>query len=76
MEEKERLAKVEGIVSQISERLNHVETRLNHLGEKIDEKIDELRKESATNFRWIVGIILFTWVSSLATFISLFLRLK
>jgi hypothetical protein len=43
----ERVARVEGVVSQIERRLNHVETELT-----------ELRKSVDRSFRWTVGIML------------------
>jgi hypothetical protein len=43
----ERVARVEGVVSRIERRLNHVETELT-----------ELRKDVDRSFRWTVGIML------------------
>jgi hypothetical protein len=43
----ERVARVEGVVSQIERRLNHVENELT-----------ELRKDVDRSFRWTVGIML------------------
>ena len=44
----ERIAKIEGILEQINERLNH-----------FGAELGDLRKD----FRWILGIILTMWVT-------------
>ena len=44
----ERIAKIEGILEQINERLNH-----------FGAELSDLRKD----FRWILGIILTMWVT-------------
>ena len=49
---KERITKIEGILEQINERLNHFGERFN--------RIEDGMK---TNFRWTVGIILTMWVT-------------
>jgi hypothetical protein len=48
----ERMAKIEGIIGQISERLNHIDT-----------EIGELRK----NDRWILGLLFFMWVTMIVS---------
>jgi len=52
----ERMAKIEGIMEQISKSLNHVQTRINILDDKIDK-----------NFRWIIGIQITMWVTIILT---------
>lgn len=48
----ERIAKVEGIVSQMNERLNHLR-----------EETRELRGDIKKNFRWTLGILIPMWVT-------------
>jgi hypothetical protein len=48
----ERMAKIEGLLTQMDKRLNHLEA-----------KIVDLRGEIAENFRWTIGIILGTWIT-------------
>jgi len=43
----ERVARIEGILSQMDKRLNHLETEVAKLGDKMDR-----------NFRWTLGIML------------------
>lgn len=46
------LAKIEGAVSQLNERLNH-----------FGEEIRDLRKEIKSNFKWTLGIFISMWIS-------------
>jgi chromosome segregation ATPase len=59
----ERMAKIEGIVEQMNERLNHIETGFSELRTEMGSLRDEIR----SNFRWIVGIILTMWVTIILT---------
>jgi tetrahydromethanopterin S-methyltransferase subunit G len=43
----ERIARIEGILNQMDKRLNHLETEVVELSDKIDR-----------NFRWTIGIML------------------
>ncbi|MGQ9468366.1 MAG: hypothetical protein ACUVTD_00830 [Nitrososphaerales archaeon] len=43
----EKIAKIEGVLEQMDKRLNHLETELMELGNKVDR-----------NFRWTIGIML------------------
>jgi tetrahydromethanopterin S-methyltransferase subunit B len=56
MQLEERVAKIEGIVEQMNERLNHIETDLRDLREDLTKKIE-------SNFRWTVGLMLTMWVT-------------
>jgi archaellum component FlaC len=66
----ERIAKIEGILEQINERLNHFGTELGDLRKEmngkfmqIDGRFGRLEADIKTNFRWTVGIILTVWVT-------------
>jgi len=48
----ERMARIEGIMEQMSERLNHIDT-----------EIGELRKTD----RWIIGLLFFVWVTMIVS---------
>lgn len=61
---KERLAKLEGIISEMSKRLNHIEA-----------EIAEIRKEVAAHFRWTVGLILGMWITVMMTLIPILLKI-
>jgi tetrahydromethanopterin S-methyltransferase subunit G len=58
----ERVAKIEGMLIQFDKRLNHIESELSELGNKVDR-----------NFRWTIGIMLSVvipmWVSIILTII-------
>ena len=55
----ERVAKIEGFVSQMDKRLNHA-----------SEDIRELRKEIKSNFKWILGILIPMWGTIIAVLFS------
>lgn len=73
----ERVARIEGILSQMDKRLNHVETEIVGLrgeinslrGEitglrgEINGRFARLEGEIRTNFRWIIGLMLTMWVT-------------
>lgn len=52
----ERMAKLEGLVEQMNQRLNHLEA-----------EIAQLRREIQTDFRWLLGIMIGTWVTIMLT---------
>lgn len=77
----ERMARIEGILEQVSDQLNHLEARIQALDNKLDSSIRELRGEMSSGmgelrgeirelraqmgmqFRWIVGLIMVTWIT-------------
>jgi len=52
----ERMAKVEGILEQMSTRLNHLES-----------EVRGLRAELHTDVRWIIGFVVGTWITLMLT---------
>jgi len=54
----ERLAKIEGTVSQMDKRLNH-----------FGEDIKEIRRDIKTNFKWTLGILIPMWVTIIGSII-------
>jgi archaellum component FlaC len=48
MQIEERVAKIEGIVEQMNERLNHIETDLGDLREEMKSEIRDLRSDLGT----------------------------
>ncbi|HID90345.1 TPA: hypothetical protein EYP44_00090 [Candidatus Bathyarchaeota archaeon] len=60
---RERLAKVEGRLEEISDRLNHIEA-----------EIVELRGRIRSLLRWTVGLILAMWVTVMMTLVPILLR--
>lgn len=73
----ERVARIEGILSQMDKRLNHVETEIVGLrgeitslrGEitglrgEINGRFARIEDEIRTNFRWIIGLMITMWVT-------------
>lgn len=51
-----RQGKIEGILEQLVRRVD-----------KLEVEVGEIRKELHTNFRWLVGIIIVTWVTTIVT---------
>jgi len=67
----ERTAKIEGTVSQMNERLNH-------LGDEMLQLRDEMksiRDEMKSNFKWTLAIIFGSWITIIGTFIGFFIAL-
>ena len=67
-----RMGRLEGAYEQISKRLDSIDARLERFDGKfdlIDAKFDALRSEigiqMSTNFRWLVGMIFGTWVTTI-----------
>lgn len=56
----ERIAKVEGIVGQMNERLNHLR-----------EETRELRDDIKKNFRWTLGLLIPMWVTIIGSIFGL-----
>ena len=50
----ERVAKVDGILKQVIQRLGALETGLNH----VETEISQLRRDMHSQFRWTIGITL------------------
>jgi predicted nucleic acid-binding Zn-ribbon protein len=59
----ERIARIEGIMEQMSERLNHIDTEISELRKHIDSEIGELRGSD----RWIIGLLFFMWVTMIVS---------
>ena len=62
----ERLAKLEGLIEQIAQRLTSIENRLNNM----ESRLNNLENRLDKHFLWVVGLILTSWLS-LATLILL-----
>lgn len=62
-----RVAKLEGISEQISQRLNHLETVVEGMRKDLTSRMDGLRTELLaridTNFKWTLGIMIPMWVT-------------
>ncbi|HHT9154309.1 MAG: hypothetical protein HZA70_00250 [Planctomycetes bacterium] len=54
-----RQGKIEGILEQLVRRVD-----------KLEVEVGEIRKELHTNFRWLVGIIIVTWVTTIVTILT------
>jgi tetrahydromethanopterin S-methyltransferase subunit B len=69
----ERVAKIEGIIEQMNERLNHIETDLGTLREETKSEIRDLRSDLThkieSNFKWTIGLMLTMWVTIILTII-------
>ncbi len=51
-------------------RVDKLEIQFTELGKRVDKleiEVGELRKELHANFRWLVGIIIGTWVTTIVT---------
>jgi uncharacterized membrane protein (DUF106 family) len=50
--------------------------RLEKRVEKIENEINELKKEQRRNLYWILGVYITLWATTIASIITLFLRIK
>ncbi len=69
----ERLAKLEGLIEQIAQRLTSIESRLNNMESRLnnmESRLNNLENRMDKHFLWVVGLILTSWLS-LATLILL-----
>jgi len=71
----ERVAKIEGAVSQMNERLNHLGNEITGLRGEMRDMEKSLRAEIRSNFKWMLGILIPMWVTIIGTFVGLFLTL-
>ena len=62
----ERVARVEGQVNELSERLSGVEAAIRHF----EQRFDQLDAKVSNQFVWIVGIQITTIVAIVAALIS------
>ena len=63
-----RMGRLEGAYEQISKRLDSIDARLDRFDAKldgIDGRFDALRSEMITQFRWLVGMIFGTWMTTI-----------
>lgn len=77
----ERTARLEGMMEQMNHRLGSLETRMASLENgqtQIRQELSTMRSELTnkidSNFHWMVGIMLTTWVTLAALVIGLFLQ--
>ncbi len=63
----ERLAGLEGVVGQMSIRLERIEKQMDERFGAVDRRFERLEDDIKTTFRWIVGIMLTMWVSIILT---------
>ena len=54
-----RISKVEGILEQMSARLDNVEAGIT----EVRREIGEVRNNQQNNFRWTIGTVVIMWVS-------------
>ncbi len=66
------IALLKGVIEQLDKRLTRVENEIaelrreiSQLRAEISQLISQLRSEMLTMFRWTIGIILVTWISTI-----------
>ena len=62
-----RMARLEGAYDQVSRRLMNIDPRFDALDRKIDLLRDTLDKKIDQRFTWTVGIIVTTWLMTIAS---------
>ncbi len=61
------MARLEGAYDQVSQRLMNIEPRFDALDRKIDLLRHTLDKKIDQRFTWTVGIIVTTWLMTIAS---------
>ena len=59
------MGRLEGAYEQIVKRLDSIDVRLERMDAKFDGKFDTLRSEMTQQYRWLVGMIFGTWVTTI-----------
>ncbi len=78
----ERTAKVEGILEQMDKRLDRVEVGIVDLKnefksdmEKLELRIEKLETKVDSQFKWLIGIIIGTWITTMSALITTMLTI-
>ena len=66
-----RVARIEGVLEEMSKRLNHIESGVANLRGEVKSEISSLRGL----FRWSVGLMLGMWIIIQAALIPILLRI-
>lgn len=64
-----RVASLEAVQAQINERLGNIEQGQRDLG----NRVEQLQREARTDFRWLIGIMVSTQLTTLITLGTLIL---
>ncbi len=67
----QRVANIEGTVSQMNERLNHLGDEM--IG--LRGEINGIREKIDSNFKWLIFMILSSWITIIGTFIGFFIAM-
>ena len=62
-----RLSRIEGITEQIVQRLTSLDGRMTSLEQKVEHGFSETRQTARTDFRWLIGILISTQLTTLIT---------
>ncbi len=57
--------KIESVREELEKRIDSNREKIESVREELEKRIERLRGEMATNFRWIVGIQITTWITVL-----------
>ena len=68
-----RVAVLEAVMEQINHRLSSIESRLTSLEQKVEQGFSETRQTARTDFRWLIGIMISTQLTTLITLGTLIL---
>ena len=74
----EKVARLEGMMLEMSKRLDAIESRLNHIEFRInhiESRIDHIESRIDGLFKWIVGLILGMWATVMMTLIPMLLKM-
>lgn len=71
-----RVASLEAVQAQINERLGNLETRLTSLETRMDNRLASMENRQASNFKWIVGLLVMVLLANIGTAISIIIAVS
>ncbi len=71
-----RVASLEAVQAQINERLGNLETRLTSLETRMDNRLTSMENRQASNFKWIIGLLITVLLANIGTAISIIIAVS
>ena len=72
------LSYLRGVVEQMDKRINDLVHRIDRLRvriDKVEDRMSRLEDRMSSQFRWIIGILISIWSSTIALLIAILLKL-
>lgn len=70
----ERQAKIEDTLEQLEKRVGRLEVELTEFRSEIRNELTRLEGKIDTNFRWLVGMWVTTWITTMLAILGLYFK--